>query len=124
MKHAILKLVTDLDFVSFVNLCDRIEGFKGEWVMDLELFEGRGRVVLWGGVSKEGAAALNALLKAEKIHWESANPLVYIIDGMVPRLPILKRKPPVGGYKKDHWVPVTFRPGPPPRHGAGQKGTT
>ena len=114
MKAEILKVVTDLDHVSFVNLRDRVDGFqdKDGVVCSLDFPDDRGYVVLWAQVSEPASAALNELLAEGKIHHAPCESLVYLIDGGMLKLPIVKRVPPKGGFKKEHWLPLVFRPGP------------
>jgi len=104
LKQAILDMVRELDYVSFVNL-SKIEGFKGDrtWAIP-------GNIVFWSGMSEEAIRAMQELVMDDLIHGVTANPLVYVIDGMYLDFPLatsIHRQ-----YKKPHWYRVTFRPGP------------
>jgi hypothetical protein len=83
----------------------RIDGFKG----DLEWLNSYDRL-LWSGISQEAVDALNSLLKAGEVHMKPTMPLVYMCDGVMIRLPTVKR---AVKYKSPHWLPVVFNPGPP-----------
>jgi hypothetical protein len=64
---------------------------------------------IWLGMSEEFVKALELVLKRGRVEPKASNPLVYLIDGKVCTLPVAKR-PPKGGYKEDHWLPVVFNP--------------
>ena len=102
MQQAILDLVERLGGgVSFIELCQRIEGFAGDHVCTLN-----GQVVLWQGLSDAGIAALSQLQANGQIAFVACSPLVYLIDGQMLRLPIAKRRH--HAYKRPHWYPVTL----------------
>jgi hypothetical protein len=50
-----------------------------------------------------------------RIHTDPASLVVYMVDGRVPMLPIVKQ---VRHYKTPHWAPVVFNPGPRKRSNA------
>ena len=102
MQQAILDLVERLGGgVSFIELCQRIEGFSGDHACTLN-----GQVVLWQGLSDAGIAALSQLHANGQIAFVACSPLVYLIDGQMLRLPIAKRRH--HAYKRPHWYPVTL----------------
>lgn len=63
-------------------------------------------IVIWAGISAEFLDVIDELRK--RVDTYPTQPLVYMIDGKMLRLPVVER-PPKGGYKKDHWLPVAFR---------------
>ncbi|NEV61619.1 hypothetical protein [Thiorhodococcus minor] len=102
MEQAIRALIEGVGGgVSFIELCQRIEGFAGPHACTLN-----DRVVLWQGVSDAGIAALNRLQRRGQIAFVACSPLVYLIDGQMLRLPIAKRRH--HAYKRPHWYPVTL----------------
>ena len=113
MMEAIEKLVRDLDHVSFVEMGKQIEGFRGEYGIEMTP-----NVFLWQGVSEIASEALIALAQAKRIHFEPVRrivgggmPLVYLVDGGFLALPLAKRLTPEG-YRKPRWLPVVVRLGP------------
>ena len=66
-------------------------------------------VLLWVGVSDEGAEFYDDRRVKDQIEVASCNWLLYAHDGKAINMPIAKRIPP-GGYKKQRWAPVEFRP--------------
>ena len=107
MAASIYELVLSRRSVSFVELEKGIEGFAGEKAMILH-GDGYDNIVLWDGVSEEAAAALDELRSDGRIHFTPTNVLVYLIDGIVPDLPIAKSR---RKYKKPHWLPAVLNPG-------------
>ena len=102
MQQAILDLIARLGGgVSFIELCQRVEGFAGPHACTLN-----GHVVLWQGVSDAGIEALSQLQANGQIAFVACSPLVYLIDGQMLRLPIAKRRH--HAYKRPHWYPVTL----------------
>jgi len=59
----------------------------------------------WFHLTKETVCAIHELFKEKKIIFYPSDPLVYLVDGIIPTYPIAKtgRK-----YKKDHWLPVVI----------------
>lgn len=109
IDQEVLDLIETSDWVTFAELKNRFGGhFGGNLCLELP-----GNVVLWPGIKPEFCDVLDRLIKAKKIHYVPASYLTYFHDGAVPRMPIAKR-PPKGGYKKPHWIPVCLRPGPYP----------
>jgi hypothetical protein len=110
MADAILQLVTQRRTVSFAEL-GRLDGFSGG---DLQIGLSNdviSNVVLWSGLTQAAVDALDELRVARKIHPVPTTPLVYLIDGQMLKLPIVKSK---RHYKKPHWLPMVFNPGPSP----------
>lgn len=102
MKEEIYKLIADLKSVSFVNLSDQIEGFKGELAM---VGKGNPHLIFWWGVSQEGIDALSELMVEKRIKMKGTSHLTYLIDGCALTFPLVKRNI---KYKTDHWCPVVF----------------
>jgi hypothetical protein len=105
MREAILDLIRAYRNVSFAELSQRIDGFKG----DQEWLNSYGWV-LWSGISREAIDVLQSMLEAGEVHMAPAHWLVYMFDGAALKLPLVKcaRK-----YKRPHWCPVVFNPGLP-----------
>ena len=102
MKEDIYKLIKDYGNVSFVELRNRIDGFNG----DLEITaRSNSNIILWNGVSDKAFESIISLMNEGKIIAKPTTPLVYIADGGMLRLPIVKRNQ---QYKTPHWLPVVF----------------
>lgn len=110
MAEQIVELVEARRHVSFAELCREIEGFDGG---ELELrVPGCTNIVLWSGMTDAACDAIEELQKADRIHQVPASWMTYLIDGAALKLPIVKTAR--RHYKKPHWLPVVFNPGPLP----------
>jgi hypothetical protein len=96
--------VRRMDWVMSPELRTHIPGLRGDIELSFEAVNG----VLWAGMSQAFADALELLRSQGRVHVHGTSPLVYLIDGGMLRLPVAKR-PPKGGYKQPHWVPVCLR---------------
>jgi hypothetical protein len=104
MKSKILSVLKEKGGgVSFVELSE-IEGFTGELVMGIK----EKNIIFWHNVSKEAIHAINELIKEEKLEMVTTQPIVYHVDGEVPRLPIAKQD---RKYNSLRWQPVAFNKG-------------
>jgi hypothetical protein len=104
MKDKILQLIKDHHFVSFAQLQNCLgEESKGDLSMELPAGS---NIFIWQGVSR---AFVNALVELEsEIVPTPCRNAIYMIDGMVPLLPIARTLP-KNGYKEAHWLPVVWR---------------
>ena len=66
-------------------------------------------LLIWVGVSQEFCDAFWEVHRADVIRFAQTEPFVYLIDGKVPTLPLVKR-PPKGGYREPHWLPLSMAP--------------
>jgi len=109
MKEDVLWYVIHYDYVSFAELQRRY----GDQALGNRSIINRSdhNIILWPNLSDSLATAVLQLLEDKEIHLHPASLLTYLADGCVPQLPLAKR-PPAGGYKKEHWLPVCFRSGP------------
>ncbi len=99
----ILARIDDLEHVSFAELAREWPQHFNGGDRQIEVSSpSASKVVLWHGVTAEGAAALDELISGPCVYRPTV-PLVYIIDGAYPNLPVAKR---IRHYKKDHWLPV------------------
>lgn len=62
-------------------------------------------LVFWEGLTVECADAIAKLLSDKRILLTDVSSIIYIVDGIIPNMPLAK-SPPKGGYKKPHWVPT------------------
>ena len=115
LKAEILEMVTDRGGVSFAEL-SRIEGFKddsdhpdGALAMMHPRFD---NIVLWPNVTPEGIEAIRSLMADNAIHWLPCDPIIYVVDGCMLKLPVVKNAQP---YKHPRWLPVTFSAGQLPK---------
>jgi hypothetical protein len=93
----------DYDYVSFAELSQQIEGFRGDLEMlDSEVSDNR---VLWAGLSREAYDAIRVILAEGDFVLRPASLLVYACDGLMLTLPLAKGR---RRYKRPHWVPVCF----------------
>jgi hypothetical protein len=64
--------------------------------------------VIWVNMTQEAADAIRELRAEGRIIGKPSSLLVYTIDGLTLRLPLVKPK---GAYRAPHWLPLTIRPG-------------
>lgn len=89
--------------VSFVELQQAV-GEESRGTFEIQLLP---NVVLWSNVSEAFALAFEAA--RPRLDITPCSPLVYFFDGAALQLPLASRKrPPRGGYKNLHWLPVVF----------------
>jgi hypothetical protein len=112
IKNTILQLIRERNHVSFAELARMIDGFSApDRTEGLSITSPRNpNVILWAGITKDAADALEQLIASETIHFRPAHILVYLVDGMALQLPLVKGN---HQYKKPHWLPVTMSIGPP-----------
>lgn len=60
---------------------------------------------IWFGMSREFTDLVHGLQASKQIMVSSTTPLVYFIDGAVPKVPIGKR---AKSYKEERWFPIVF----------------
>ena len=78
----------------------RDQGFRGDQAIYLTAHK---NICLWPSVSAEALDVLEKLIDGERYHFDRADPLVYLHNGLFPQMPIAKR---ARDYKKMHWLPV------------------
>jgi hypothetical protein len=94
--------------VSFVELMT-IPGARG--TQDLKV--GGQNVLLWANVSPALVTAISDLMIEGRIDLVGAHPVVYVADGTVMNLPLVKTMARIKrGYASPHWLPVTIEKGP------------
>lgn len=106
LAGAIVEYVRHYDYVSFPELLRRLEPFadvRGTWALEIAP-----NVVLWLGMSDAFVDAFNEAKRRGPLVPVPASTLTYLIDGGLLNLPVAKRIP-KGGYKKEHWLPITLR---------------
>ena len=105
MAEDILMYITSHDWVTYAELQRRYgDQAQGALAHTLE----NENLILWTGMSSLFADAMNLLQKNKAIHPHISGYLTYLVDGIIPNLPIAKRNI---SYKRPHWVPVVFRLG-------------
>jgi hypothetical protein len=110
LEEAIVLYVEERDYVTFAELQRNLGEYRdltGPWAV-----EACPNGILWAGMSEEFQQAFRKLREQERIKIESVGPLCYLIDGMLPSIPVAKRGPrdKVKGYANPHWIPVCLRP--------------
>ena len=102
MKNQICKFIKNRgEHVSFAELQRYIPGFEGEYAFGL----GEYNTWLWFTLSMEASNALKALMDEGKIFFHPASVLTYQVDGLMPNVPVAKKK---RKYKSNRWIPVTI----------------
>ena len=102
MKERILEfLKTQGGNVSFAEMSNRIEGFKG----DMSYGRGDLNIWIWFSMSEQAAEALEELSKEKSIVLTPCSAMVYMCDGIVPSVPIAKK---TRRYKTMRWAPTVL----------------
>jgi hypothetical protein len=70
-------------------------------------------------MSQEAIKLIGQLRKEKAFHFHLADPLTYLVDGIMMKLPIAKR---AAQYATPHWLPVCLKIGPGPCHEDGCPG--
>ena len=106
--ESLLDYVRKRDYVSLHQatqvLAQHIET-KGDLALELRGYK---NVMLWAGWSQQALDALNGLLAARLVHWQSTSSLVYLADGCLLKYPVAKS---LKSFKSPRWFPVVLRPG-------------
>jgi len=104
MKAAILETLEDIDGRSFAELDQALRGhfeIDGEGAL---CYQGNDTIVLWVNMSEAYFLAFSELMHERRIYIRNTNFMVYMIDGLVPGIPVAKSWNRV--YKQPHWMPV------------------
>jgi len=91
--------------VTFAELSQNVKGFNGDCAFNID--KKYPNVILWVNMSEKAIEAILQLDEEGRIIMSRCHFLVYAYDGIGLRLPIAKVLR-TGGYKKPHWLPVTF----------------
>jgi hypothetical protein len=90
--------------VSFAELEQNIEGFKGDFLWGAA----DKNVFFWFTLSESAVNALDQLFHEDAIEIKPTSLLVYMFDGAVPEVPIARQFR--RNYKKKRWLPVVINP--------------
>ena len=88
--------------VSFVEIVERFG--SGEQSIHHPKWR---NVVIWYDMPEQSVTGIMELLEDERIVLVPTNPMLYVIDGKIPNLPIVRRHP-KNGYKEIHWLPMSI----------------
>jgi hypothetical protein len=95
MEDAILAALRGMPDASFINIENRVPGFKGDFSWDITLPSGEKKFV-WEGMSKNNAInALSKLIKEDKVIATAVDETAYELDG-------------AGYFGDPNWRPTTF----------------
>ncbi len=111
LAGAVLEYVRHHDHVSFAELQGRLAACtntRGDVELQI-VAEEYGTLIVWSGLAEGLARAVSKLRDEDLLVYVPCSELVYLVDGGVLTLPVAKR-PPKGGYKEPHWLPVVLRP--------------
>ncbi len=64
-----------------------------------------GEAWLWFTLNEETASAVHKLYSEKRILFYPTNPLVYLVDGVMPTFPVAEKGI---KYKTTHWLPCTI----------------
>jgi hypothetical protein len=100
LKDLILDYIKEKRSVSFAELQKRIPGLEGNKTFSPV---GNQLMLLWASFSEQGCSAMNEVLMSGKVRLVPCSEMLYVLDGIVPKLPIAKK---ACVFKKAHWLPV------------------
>ncbi|WP_121744912.1 pathogenicity island protein [Natronorubrum halophilum] len=107
LKEMVYEYVEERQGVSFVELEglleDEIEIEGEQWIASTI----DPKINFWVGLSEEFSDLIIDMLSDEELYVDPCQPIVYMVDGKVPDLDIVKQ-PPADGYKTERWLPVAF----------------
>lgn len=81
---------------------------------DLAVIFERRNVVLWARLSDDACVALKQMAEDGEMGFAPTDPLVYLCDGAMLKLPLAQVDATTGAmrtYRRAHWLPVMLRPG-------------
>jgi len=107
MRERIFKYLSEREeSVSFAELAENVDGFKGRKGARFALEIGRTNVHLWHDMSLEAVEAMNALRRAKVIEVRPAKSLPGRYEHVCPQWPVAKQ---ARHYRKPVWVPAVIR---------------
>lgn len=102
----IVEYIAEYGHTSFAEMLRIIESHdinrEGDTCLSLPEYP---NIILWAGLSDEAADVLDAVMMTPGMVRKPSSQLVYLIDGLLLRMPIAKR---IHAYKKPHWLPITL----------------
>jgi len=107
LKEMVYEYVDERQGVSFVELENLLEDeieIEGEQWLNSTIDP---KINFWMGMSEKFADLIREMLSNEQLYVDPCQPIVYMVDGKVPELEIVKQ-PPADGYKSERWLPVAF----------------
>lgn len=90
--------------VSFVELINHFKDTNGCKELSIR-GNSYSNIVLWTGMSEKFCDVMENVEASSEIEMVQVDTLVYVIDGIRPRLPIVKS---MRHYKSPRWLPVAY----------------
>lgn len=107
VKQAVLDYIRTHPGTSYVELEGVFEEVGYSYQGGLEIFSTENEaVIFWSGWNEKACEIIAGLMKDGKIEREPCHPYIYLIDGKMLRIPILKGNP--CRVKRPHWLPCVF----------------
>lgn len=118
MKEKIKTIISDYvkqnDYVTYPEIERLFEKNGYDYAGKLVHTKDNGyNIIFWAGWKEEAFKILSELEKAGKIYMHPSSTLHYLITGKCLTFPVVTQIRPKR-YKKDHWLPICFRPIPLP----------
>lgn len=106
-EQQVIEYVGEHEGVSFVELeellSDSIE-VDGEVAITAPADP---KINFWVNVSEQFYQVVRNVLDTEQVYLHPCEPVVYAVDGKMPKADLAK-EPPEGGYATERWFPVAF----------------
>lgn len=107
MKEKVLEYIRKNETASYAELERYFDRCGYDWQGALEWYsEENPNVVFWSGWNEEAFTILTELQEEGKIENAPCSTLVYLIDGRMLTLPVVRQ---ARQYKTLHWLPVVYQ---------------
>lgn len=94
------------DGTTFAELEDLFDRLNYDYRGELEIgMRGQPNISFWFDWSAEAVGVFHRVVSRPNVMLELSSPMVYLIDGAVPSLPVAKTN---RSYKHPHWLPIVF----------------
>jgi hypothetical protein len=114
LHDAVVAFVRERDWVTPAELQERFAAYfptRGTFAWESATSPG---VVFWEGLSEVLIDAILDLLRTRSLFAHPCSWWLYVSDGAILTLPLVKGMPPPGGFKRRHWAPTALRVVPLP----------
>lgn len=106
LKEIICDYVKERGHVTYVEIENIFKkygfDYKGDFAQSIK---DNPKVFFWIGWNDEAIDIIWELESEEKIHKVPSSALIYLVDGYISSLPVIKSN---RIYKREHWCPVAF----------------
>jgi hypothetical protein len=109
LHDALVEFVRERSWVTLAELQERFAAYfptRGTFAWESATYP---NLVFWEGLSEVLIDAILELQQARRLFAHPCSWWLYVSDGAILTLPLVKRMPPPGGYKRPHRAPTALR---------------